>query len=61
MVSVNNNAGAFYGENTLRGWQTRSKGNTGVGRVNGDGNVIASRLNYLYDPDHFDLLIRVPK
>ncbi|MDN5344955.1 MAG: hypothetical protein PWQ18_1068 [Clostridia bacterium] len=59
LANVQNNAGIFYGENTLRGWQTRSKGNAGLGRVNGDGNLIASRLNYLHDPDFFDLLVRM--
>lgn len=57
--SINNNAGVFYGDNVPLGWRTRSKGNAGIGRINGDGNIVASRLNYLDDPDIFDLLIRV--
>ncbi|MGI9862053.1 hypothetical protein SDD30_11810 [Moorella naiadis] len=59
VITVHSNAGLFYGENTLQGWQGRIKGNAGIGRVSGDGNLIASRLNYLDDPDFFDLLIRV--
>lgn len=58
MNSVNNNAGVFYGDNAPRGWRTHSKSNAGIGRINGDGNLITSRLNYLDDPDFFDLLVR---
>jgi len=55
VASVRNNAGVFYGENVLRGWQTRVKGNAGIGRVSGDGNLIASRLNFLQDADFIDM------
>lgn len=58
LSSVNNNAGLLYGENTLREWQIRTKGNAALGRVNGDGNLIASRLNFLNDPDIFDTVIK---
>ncbi|WP_211662112.1 hypothetical protein [Neomoorella glycerini] len=42
----------------MRGWQARSKSNTTLGRVNGDGNLIASRLNFLHDPDLIDMLVK---
>lgn len=60
VASVRNNAGVFYGENTLRGGQTRAKSNAGVGRVSGDGNLIVSRLNLLNDPDVADMPAKVP-
>ncbi len=59
--SVQNNAGLFYGDNTLKGWQTRSKSNATLGRVSGDGNLIASRLNFLHDPDLIDMLVKTTK
>ncbi|GBF32037.1 hypothetical protein DCCM_0228 [Desulfocucumis palustris] len=55
--SIQNNAGVFYGRNSLQGWQTRSKGNATLGRVNGDSNYIASRLNFLHDQDVFDMFV----
>lgn len=61
LSSVNNNAGLLYGENTLHGWQTRAKGNAAISRVSGDGNLIASRLNFLNDPDIIDTLIKMRK
>lgn len=57
--SVHSNASLLYGENQTRGWQTRSKGNSAIGRVNGDRNIIASRLNLLNDPDILDTFIKV--
>ncbi len=58
MSSVNSNAGVFYGDNKLRGWQSRSKGNNALGRVNGDGNRITSCLNFIHDPDIIDMSIK---
>lgn len=58
MSSVNSNAGVFYGDNKLRGWQSRSKGNNALGRVNGDGNQIVSRLNFIHDQDNIDMSIK---
>lgn len=57
MSSVQSNAGVFYGENRLSGWHSRSKGNNAVGRVNGDGNRIASRLNAVNDQDIIDMSV----
>ncbi len=56
--SVQSNGGVFYGENDLKGWKTHSKSNSATGRVNGDGNIIASRLNVLNDPDFMDTMIK---
>lgn len=53
---VQNNSGVFYGDNTLKGWRSRSKRNAALGWVNGDSNFIASRLNYLNDPDFIETL-----
>lgn len=58
LISVQNNAGVFFGENTLKGWQARSKTNAALGRVNGDGNMIVSRLNYTNDPDFVDMFVK---
>jgi len=58
IAGVRNNAGVFYGENALRGWQTRVKSNAGAGRVTGDGNLVVSRLNLLHDPDVVDMPVR---
>ncbi|SFR08721.1 hypothetical protein [Desulfoscipio geothermicus] len=52
------NSGVFYGDNNMQDWKTNNKYNAAIGRVNGDRNLIASRLNYLHDPDIIDLLIR---
>lgn len=59
--AIQNNAGVFYGETILRGWQTRSKSNSSIGRVNGDANIISSRLNLLHDPDFIDMMVRTTK
>ncbi|MCL6635129.1 MAG: hypothetical protein K6T29_05095 [Peptococcaceae bacterium] len=56
--SVQNNAGTFWGDNTVKGWQTRAKTNSAIGRVNGDGNMILSRLNFLHDPDFIDMVVK---
>lgn len=61
MGSVQNNAGVLYGENSLRDWQTRSKGNSAFGRVNGDGNLIVSKLNLLNDPDLIDMIVKTDR
>jgi hypothetical protein len=58
MASVKVNAGVFYGENTVQGWQIRAKSNAGLGRLNGDGNIVASHLNFVDDPDLFDMTVR---
>ncbi|MGD0153095.1 MAG: hypothetical protein ABSC17_04925 [Thermacetogeniaceae bacterium] len=52
---IRNNASAVYGDNSLNGWRSHSKVNYSLGRVNGDANLIASRLNYLSDPDGIDV------
>lgn len=57
MSSVQSNAGVFYGENSLSSWHSRSKGNNAVGRVNGDGNRIVSRLNAVHDQDIIDMAV----
>lgn len=57
-TSVQNNAGVFYGDNTLKSWQTRLKNNAALGRVNGDCNLIASRLNFINDSDIFDMVVK---
>ncbi|MGB9792051.1 MAG: hypothetical protein ACPLTR_05675 [Thermacetogeniaceae bacterium] len=57
MSSVHSNAGVFYGENSLSSWHSRTKGNNAVGRVNGDGNRIASRLNAVHDQDIVDMAV----
>jgi hypothetical protein len=58
--SVQNNAGVFYGRNSLQGWQTRNKGNAALGRVSGDCNYMATRLNILNDQDIFDMFVHQP-
>lgn len=52
--AVHQNAGVFYGENSVKGWKTRFKFNAALGRINGDGNIVASRMNLVYDPDIID-------
>ena len=52
---IRNNASAVYGDNSLHGWRSHSKVNYSLGRVNGDANLIASKLNYLSDPDGIDM------
>lgn len=52
---IRNNASTVYGDNSLHGWRLHSKANYSLGRVNGDANLIASRLNYLSDPDGIDV------
>lgn len=58
--SIQQNAGVFYGENSAGGWKTRFKFNAALGRVNGDRNVIASRLNLVNDPDVIDMSAGAP-
>jgi hypothetical protein len=58
VTAVQNNAGVLYGDNTLKGWQSRTKSNTVLGRINGNHNIIASRLNYLNDPDFVDMFVK---
>jgi hypothetical protein len=54
---IRNNANLLSGDNTQRGWRSHSKINYSLGRVNGDANLINSRLNYLSDPDCIDVQI----
>ncbi len=51
------NANLLQGDNILRGWRTHSKTNYSLGRVNGDANLVACRLNYLSDPDCIDMQV----
>ena len=55
---VQENAGVFYGDNNMEGWKSSSKTNYAIGRINGDGNFISSRLNLIHDPDIFDMLTK---
>lgn len=54
---IRNNANSLYGDNTLRGWRSHAKINYSLGRINGDANLVASRLNYLSDPDCIDMQV----
>lgn len=54
------NAGIFWGENTMRDWHTNAKANATLGRISGDGNYIASKVNYLNDQDLIDYSLRRP-
>ncbi|MCG8402673.1 MAG: hypothetical protein MJA84_13955 [Firmicutes bacterium] len=58
--AVQQNGAVFYGENSAGGWKTRSKSNAALGRINGDGNFVASRLNLVTDPDIFDMWAKAP-
>ncbi|AGL02357.1 hypothetical protein [Desulfoscipio gibsoniae] len=58
--AIQQNAGVFYGENSVEGWKTRSKSNAALGRINGDRNTIASRFNFVNDPDIFDMWSEAP-
>jgi hypothetical protein len=55
--NIRNNANLMSGDNTSGGWRTHTKTNYSLGRVNGDANLINSRLNYLSDPDCIDMQI----
>lgn len=61
ITSIQSNAGVFYGDNVIKGWRAQSKTNSALGRVNGDGNMIASRLNFLNDPDIADTVLKKSK
>ncbi len=61
VTSVQNNAVLNYGESSFLKWVTRSKVNSALSRVSGDGNVFESRLNLVNDPDLFDVIIKTPK
>ncbi len=54
---IRNNANLMHGDNSLRGWRTHAKTNYSLGRVNGDANLVACRLNYLSDPDCIDMQV----
>lgn len=54
-TNVQNNSGVFYGDARLKGWRSRSKGNSEMGRISGDKNSIASYLNWLNDTDFMDM------
>ncbi len=54
---IRNNANSLNGDNVLPGWRSHSKVNYSLGRVNGDANMVASRLNYLSDPDGIDVQV----
>ncbi len=59
--SVQNNAVLNYGESSFIKWITRSKVNSALSRVSGDGNVFESKLNLVNDPDVFDVIVRTSK
>lgn len=52
--SLANDCGIFIGENMQHGWDSHAKGNTGVGMIAGDYNVLAVYLALLNDPDIID-------
>ena len=54
---IRNNANLIHGDNSLRGWRSHSKINYSLGRVNGDADLVACRLNYLSDPDCIDMQV----
>lgn len=51
-------ANLMQGDNAAPGWRTHSKTNYSLGRVNGDANLVACRLNYLSDPDCIDMQVK---
>lgn len=61
LTTVQNNAVILYGDNTLNGWRTRSKTNVALGRISGDCNFVASRLNSLNDSDIIDMVVKNTK
>jgi len=61
ITNVQSNAGVYYGENMIKGWRAHSKSNSSLGRVNGDGNTIASRLNFVGDSDLMDMVVKTFK
>jgi hypothetical protein len=58
IADIRSNANLWNGENSARGWRSHSKANYSLGRVNGDANLISSRLNYLSDPDYIDMHVK---
>ena len=58
LTTVQNNAVVLYGDNTLNGWRTRSKTNVALGRISGDCNFVASRLNALNGSDIIDMVVK---
>ncbi len=57
IADIRANANLLNGENFQRGWRSHSKTNYSQGRINGDANLIISRLNYLSDPDCIDMQV----
>jgi len=61
ILIVRNNANVLYGETTLQGWQIKTKTNSVLGRISGDRNLIANRLNLLNGPDLVDMALNTPE
>lgn len=55
--AMDTNSGIFVGTNLQYGWSSHSKSNTNVHGISGDGNVLSSNVNVLYDNDHIDTQI----
>jgi hypothetical protein len=57
IANVQSNASVLYGESTQNDWSLKAKANTTIGRVSGDHNLIANRINLVNDPDLIDVTV----
>lgn len=51
---ITNDSGIFIGENMQNGWDSHSKGNSGIGEISGDHNWLTVYMALLNDPDIID-------
>lgn len=54
--SIDSSSALNIGKNTLQGFRSLTKNNQGLGEIYGDKNRFPSNVNYLDDPDTYDLL-----
>lgn len=63
-ININNvseNAGVFVGSNIQVNWKSQTKGNSAMGTVIGERNILSENINVIYDNDGIDMPIKNTK
>lgn len=56
IADIDTGSAVAIGNNYFFNWQSHSKVNNGLGRINGDRNTLAEAITRVDDPDYQDLL-----
>ncbi|MDH7577631.1 MAG: hypothetical protein QHH75_07320 [Bacillota bacterium] len=61
VLTVENSAGIFSGENRQSNWSSKSKTNQGLGTISGQNNTANGSINITNDPDLIDMPVSLLK